>query len=138
MRITITDVTGREIRSDRRAPGTPGLNRVQWDLRAERPAGRGRGQAAAPGRGLRRAEARRRRSAAAGRCGRSKLRADERAAPAAHASGGGGGGGGRGRGGFAGPPVAPGTYLVKVMIGDKSIGQKTVVVEPDTTFMQNW
>ena len=41
---------------------------------------------------------------------------------------------GGGRGG--GIPVAAGTYLVKVMVGDKVIGQKTVVVEPDTTFMQ--
>ena len=32
--------------------------------------------------------------------------------------------------------VPAGTYLVKVMLGDKVIGQKTVVVEADTTFMQ--
>ena len=30
----------------------------------------------------------------------------------------------------------PGSYLVKVLAGDKVIGQKTVVVEADTTFMQ--
>jgi hypothetical protein len=33
--------------------------------------------------------------------------------------------------------VAPGTYLVKLLIGDKVIGQKTIVVEPDTTFLQS-
>ena len=32
--------------------------------------------------------------------------------------------------------VAPGTYLVKVTTGDRTIGQKTVVVEADTTFMR--
>jgi hypothetical protein len=32
--------------------------------------------------------------------------------------------------------VSPGTYLVKVMIGDKVIGQKTVTIEADTTFLQ--
>jgi hypothetical protein len=32
--------------------------------------------------------------------------------------------------------VPAGTYLVKVMIGDKVIGQKTITVEADTTFMQ--
>ncbi|MBA2259012.1 MAG: hypothetical protein H0W18_08955, partial [Acidobacteria bacterium] len=42
------------------------------------------------------------------------------------------GGGGRG-GGVA---VPAGTYLVRVMVGDKVLGQKTVVVEADTTFMQ--
>jgi photosystem II stability/assembly factor-like uncharacterized protein len=93
VRITISDVMGREIRS---LPGTKnvGLNRVQWDLR---PAGPGRG----------------------GRGG---------------AGGGGGGGGGRGFG--AAPAVAPGSYLVKLSIGDRVVGQKTIVVEPDATFMQ--
>ena len=43
-------------------------------------------------------------------------------------------GGGGGRGGV--PTVPPGTYLSKVMIGDRVIGQKTVIVEADTTFMQ--
>jgi len=32
--------------------------------------------------------------------------------------------------------VAPGSYLVKLTIGDKLIGQKTIVVEPDITFLQ--
>lgn len=46
-----------------------------------------------------------------------------------------GGRGGRGRGG--GQPVDAGTYLAKVMIGDKVLGQKTVVVEPDADFLPN-
>ena len=32
--------------------------------------------------------------------------------------------------------VAPGTYLVKVTAGDRTIGQKTALVEADTTFMR--
>jgi hypothetical protein len=32
--------------------------------------------------------------------------------------------------------VPAGTYLVKVFVGDKVIGQKTITVEPDTSFMQ--
>ena len=47
-----------------------------------------------------------------------------------------GGGRGFGRGGFGGPPVAPGTYLVKLTAGDKVLGQKTIVVEADSTFLQ--
>jgi len=96
VKIAITDVTGREIRS---IDGTKnaGLNRVQWNLAPTAPAGRGgRG----PGGG-----------------------------------GGAGGGGGGGRGGQP-APVPAGSYLVKLTVGDKVIGQKTVVVEPDSTFMQ--
>jgi hypothetical protein len=86
VKITISDITGREIRS---IDGTKqaGLNRVQWNLA---PNGGGRG-----GRGFA------------------------------------GGGGGRGA---QPPPVGPGSYLVKVTVGDKLIGQKTVVVEPDSGF----
>ena len=39
-------------------------------------------------------------------------------------------------GGFQGPPVPAGSYLVKLMIGDKVVGQKTIVVEADATFLQ--
>ena len=46
-----------------------------------------------------------------------------------------GGGGGGGRGG-AQAVVSPGTYLVKVTAGDRTIGQKTAAVEADTTFMR--
>jgi photosystem II stability/assembly factor-like uncharacterized protein len=83
VRIAITDVVGREIRS---LPGTKhaGLNRVQWDLRP------------------------------------------------ASAAGGGGRGRGGGRGGFGAPAVPPGTYLVKLSVGDRVIGQKIAVVEADT------
>jgi len=42
-----------------------------------------------------------------------------------------GGGGGRGRGGFAGPPLAPGTYLVKLTVDGKVVGTKTVTVRED-------
>src|SRR4051812_19970103 len=139
VRITISDVTGREIRA---LVGTrnAGLNRVQWDLRPSGSGGRGRGQGggggaqATPPQG---APATQQQPAAPqptappapdeGARGRG-------AAPAAPAAA--VGGGGRGRGGFAAPPVAPGSYLVKLTIGDKLIGQKTIVVEPDMTFLQ--
>ena len=90
VRISITDITGREIRT---IVGTKraGLNRVQWDL-LPTPAGRRGG-----GPGL-------------GRRGRRTRRALT--------------------------SLAPGTYLVKVTAGDRTIGQKTVVVEADTTFMR--
>jgi photosystem II stability/assembly factor-like uncharacterized protein len=88
VKITISDVSGREVRS---IDGTKnvGLNRVQWNLAPTgAPAGRG-----------------------------------------------GAGFGGGGRGGQL-PAVPAGSYLVKVAAGDKVIGQKTVVVEADSTFLQ--
>lgn len=138
VRITVSDVTGREIRS---LIGTrhAGLNRVHWDLRAAATGGRGRGQAgqgaaagqAAPAEGGQQAAETPPAAAAQeqGAPGRG-------AAAATPAGGAAAGGGGRGRGGVQGPPVAPGSYLVKLMIGDKAIGQKTIVVEPDSTFLQ--
>jgi hypothetical protein len=54
----------------------------------------------------------------------------QRNGPPAAAAG--AGGGGRGRGGFGAPAVAPGTYLVKLTVDGKEIGQKTVMVEPDS------
>jgi hypothetical protein len=39
-------------------------------------------------------------------------------------------GGGRGRGGF-GPPVPPGTYLVKVTVDGTLVGQKTLTIDAD-------
>ena len=149
VRITVTDVTGREIRN---LIGTKnaGLNRVQWDLRAGGAGGRGRGQggggaaqpapaaeAGAPATPQAGAQPPSPQQPAApatpdeGARGRGAA-----AAPAGTPAGGGGGGGGRGRGAFGGPPVAAGTYLVKLMIGDKVVGQKTIVVEPDSTFLQ--
>jgi len=90
VKIVISDVMGREVRS-MEGPKDAGLQRVQWNLGFNTPAGRGGGR--------------------------------------------GGGGGGGGRGGFV-APVPAGTYLVKLMIGDKVAGTKTVTVEADTTFMQ--
>ena len=121
VRITISDVTGREIRT---MIGTKhaGLNRVQWDLRATGGGGRGRGQGGGAQAAAGVPPAAPQQPAAEGRRG-----APAGAAPAAAAGG---------RGGFGGPAVAPGTYLVKVMIGDKLLGQKTIVVDADTTFMQ--
>jgi photosystem II stability/assembly factor-like uncharacterized protein len=134
VRITISDINGRDIRT---LIGTKnaGLNRVQWDLRATGAAGRGRGQPAAPGTPPAEAGAPAAQQPPA--APQQEAARGRGAAPATGTqAGGGGAGGGRGRGGFAGPMVAPGSYLVKVMVGDKLIGQKTVVVEPDTTFMQ--
>ncbi len=94
VQISITDITGREVRvmsGTKRA----GLNRVQWDLLPNPPAGRGGAGAA-----------------------------------------GGAGGVGGGRGMAAATAVPPGTYLVKVTAGERTIGQKTVVVEADATFMR--
>ena len=111
VRITITDITGREIRS---LEGTKeaGLNRVGWDLTLS---GAGRG-----GRGAGRG------AAAAG-----QEQAGQPPAQGAQPQRGAGGGGGGGRAGFA-ATVPPGSYLVKVMVGDRAIGQKTLVVEADT------
>jgi photosystem II stability/assembly factor-like uncharacterized protein len=111
VRITITDITGREIRS---LEGTKeaGLNRVAWDLTLS---GAGRG-----GRGAGRG------AAAAG-----QEQAGQPPAQGAQPQRGAGGGGGGGRAGFA-ATVPPGSYLVKVMVGDRAIGQKTLVVEADT------
>jgi hypothetical protein len=111
VRITITDITGREIRS---LEGTKeaGLNRVPWDLTLS---GAGRG-----GRGAGRG------AAAAG-----QEQAGQPPAQGAQPQRGAGGGGGGGRAGFA-ATVPPGSYLVKVMVGDRAIGQKTLVVEADT------
>ncbi|MGH9371987.1 MAG: hypothetical protein ACRD15_10705, partial [Vicinamibacterales bacterium] len=110
VRITISDVTGREIRS---IEGTKeaGLNRVQWDIalagsrgrRGER--GGGRGGAAQPASGQQ----------------TPPTPPAQRGAPPPT---------GRG-GGRAGRTVPPGSYLVKVLVGETVIGQKTVAVEPD-------
>jgi hypothetical protein len=127
VRISISDVTGREVRS---LPGTKtaGLNRVQWDL-ATPSGGRGRGQGSAQGATAPAAIAE---PALTGQQPSTAGRGQQPAQPAQPAQTGRGGG----RGGSAGPPVAPGTYLVKITAGDKLIGQKTIVVEPDLTFMQ--
>jgi hypothetical protein len=127
VRVTISDITGREIRS---VEGTSaaGLNRVQWDLTL--PGGRGRG-----GRGAGAPAPTQPAAQAAG----TPTAAQPAQAPAAQqtvqtppaAAAARGGGGGGGRGGF-GAAVPPGSYLVKLMIGDAVVGQKTLVVEADT------
>jgi photosystem II stability/assembly factor-like uncharacterized protein len=135
VRIAITDVTGREIRA---MNGTKdiGLNRVQWDLLTTGGGGRrgqGGGQATAPPA-----------APAAGLTPAPPASPGQQPGQAAPAAGGeqtagpaqAGTGRGGGRGGFGGTPVAPGTYLVKITAGDKIIGQKTIVVEADSTFMQ--
>ena len=144
--ITISDVTGRELRT-LVGPKDAGLHRVHWNLSAGGGRGRGQGggaqqQAAAP-------------PVTAGQQ-QSGQQAAQQAAQATAAQGAGRGGvptpqvqqqqqqqpapqqalpQGRGRGGGGGAPVAPGTYLVKVKVGDKVIGEKTVTVEADTTFV---
>ncbi len=97
VKLTVTDYTGKVVRN---LTGTkePGINRVQWNLRADpppRPAN----------------------------------------LPAGFGGGGGGQGGGGGGGGFGGlfnqgPPVEPGTYIVKLSVGGKDYTTK-VVVEAD-------
>jgi hypothetical protein len=104
VKITISDVTGREVRAFD-GPKDAGLHRVQWSLA---PAGQG------GGRGQR------------GEGGGAQPQQQQQAQQILQFLG---------RGGFAGPSVPAGSYLVKVSIGDKVVAQKTVVVEADTTFM---
>jgi photosystem II stability/assembly factor-like uncharacterized protein len=152
VRISISDITGREIRS-MEGPKEPGLHRVQWNLSPQGGGGgRGRGQgggapqAGAPGAPGIQAGTGGQQAAAppagqppvatppAGQqppAGTAPQRGAQPAQPQQQQQFGGGGG----RGG-PGQAVPAGTYLVKVMVGDKVIGQKTVVVEADTTFMQ--
>jgi photosystem II stability/assembly factor-like uncharacterized protein len=56
--------------------------------------------------------------------------------PGARGQAAGRGGGGGGRGGRGGQPVDAGTYLAKVMIGDKAIAEKVITVEPDAFVLQ--
>jgi hypothetical protein len=136
VRITVSDVTGREIRA-LVGTKTAGLNRVQWDLRAAGGGGRGRGQGGGGGQAPPAAEGGAATTQQPAAQGAQSAGARGTAAtpppPAAPAPA---GGGGRGRGGFPGPPVAPGSYLVKLVIADKVVGQKTILVEPDSTFLQ--
>jgi len=127
VRISITDVSGREIRS---LPGTKnvGLNRVQWDLGMTPAGGRGRGQGR--GQGAAPAATGEPQPPAAAQPPAQPGQPGQPATPAQPAGGRGGG-----RGGF-GPPVSPGSYLVKLTAGDTVIGQKTIVVEADSTFLQ--
>jgi photosystem II stability/assembly factor-like uncharacterized protein len=136
VRITISDVSGREIRS---IEGTKeaGLNRVQWDLAPAGGRGRGRGAGggtapeAAAGAGQPPPQGAPATAAGTGPGGQ-RGGAPAQPAPAAEAGRGQPPAGGRGgRGGF-GVAVPAGSYLVRVIVGDTVIGQKTVVVEADT------
>jgi photosystem II stability/assembly factor-like uncharacterized protein len=158
VRVDISDVTGRVIRTIE-GPRNGGLNRVRWNLQGNPPQGRGNqgggtGRAEQPaatapatqpaatnppatppaagqqgaGREDRPATAPAG-QAAQGARGGAPATTPEAAAPAQ--GGGGGGGGGRGRGAF-GPPLPTGTYLVKLTVDGKVIGQKTVTVEADS------
>ncbi len=92
-------------------PVTAGINRYFWPLRFGSPA------AAGGGRGGGRAGGRAGGGAAAGRAG--------------------GGGRGGGRGGGAGASAGPGTYRVKLTIGDKVINTTVVVrADPDAARVQ--
>jgi photosystem II stability/assembly factor-like uncharacterized protein len=147
VKITIADITGREVRS---IDGTKeaGLNRVQWDLRATPPqrgappAGTGAAPAEQPGLTTAAAQPAQANPPAAGRQGQG--REDQPPAPAPAGRGGqgapgtqpaaqtaGAGGGGRGRGAFA-PPLPAGPYLLKVLVDGKEIGTKTVVIQADS------
>jgi hypothetical protein len=150
VKISISDVTGREVRS---LDGTAraGLNRVQWDLRGGNAAARGgRGgqpeaaptaqpaavnPAATPPAAGQQGAQREDRPATATQGGRGARAGRGAQAPAAAAQpqqqAAFGGFGGRGRGGF-GPALPVGTYLVKVTVDGKVIGTKTIVVEADT------
>jgi photosystem II stability/assembly factor-like uncharacterized protein len=155
VRVDISDVTGRVVRTIEGTKGS-GLNRVRWNLQGA-PAGRGGpapggGQAdqpaatapsaqpaatnptAVPPAAGQQGAGREDRPATAppGAAGGRGAGGAAAAAPAAAAQGGGGGGGGRGRGGFGAPALPPGTYLVKLTVDGKVIGQKTVVVEADS------
>ena len=148
VRVDISDVTGRVVRTID-GTKTAGLNRVRWNLQGT-PAGRGGpgGQAAAPAPVATPTTSAPATQAAATNppatppaggqqgAGREDRPAATPAAaapaPAQAAQGGGGGGGGRGRGGFGAPALPPGSYLVRLTVDGKVIGQKTVVVEADS------
>ena len=148
--ITLHDVTGREIRT-MEGPKEAGLHRVQWNL-SSGGGGRGRGQgggaaqqappaqAAVPPAAVAGQQQSGQQAAAqaaqqaAGGVPAGQANAAQQQQPAPQQVGRGGGGGGRGGGG--GGAVQPGTYLLRVKVGDKVIGEKTVTVEPDSTFMR--
>jgi hypothetical protein len=150
VRVSISDINGREVRA-LEAPKSAGLNRVRWDLRATPPQrGPATGRAEQPAatapamqppaanppatppatgqQGAGREDRPGTPAAAAGRGGRGGQPAagEPQTAPPPQ-----GGGGGRGRGGFAGPPLAPGTYLVKLTVDGNVVGTKTVTVRED-------
>jgi hypothetical protein len=116
VRITISDITGRERRAIQ-GTKTAGLNRVQWDLRPNPPQRGGTSPAQQEGAaaGEQTATAN---PPAAGRQGRGREEQPQAA------------GGGRGRGNFA-PPLPAGSYLLKLTVDGKVVGTKPVVIEAD-------
>ena len=157
VKVTVTDITGREVRVID-GPKTAGLNRVRWDLRAGAPQqgrggrgfGGGTGQAEQPAatapatqpaatnppatppatgqQGAAREDRPATTTAPQGRGTQPSTAQPPAPAQAAPQ----GGGGGRGRGGFGGPALPAGPYLVKVTVDGKVIGQKTVMIEADS------
>ena len=127
VRVTISDITGR------------GLAGRGHQRRRPQPCAVGPDDCRQPGRGGRGAGAPAAAQPAAAQATGTPVPAQPGQAPAAPqtpptastARGGGGGGGGGGRGGL-GAMVPHGSYLVKLMIGDTVVGQKTLVVEADT------
>jgi hypothetical protein len=132
LRISISDVTGREIRA---IAGTKaaGLNRVQWDLSTTAGGARGRGQGAGQTVPIP-APTTQPQPAIPDEPSEPAGRGQPPAQPPMPAGAAPGGGGGRGGSGVA--VVSPGTYLVKLTVDGKIIDQKTIVVEADSTFMQ--
>ena len=147
-RISITDITGREVRAID-SPKSAGLNRWRWDMRSgpATPPRAGTGQteqpaatapamqpaatnppATPPASGAQGA-GREDRPAATTAPDPGAGRGQQPAATAAPAQG---GVGGRGRGGFGGPALPPGMYLLKVTVNGKVIGTKTIVIEADS------
>jgi photosystem II stability/assembly factor-like uncharacterized protein len=121
VRVDISDVTGRVVRTID-GTKTAGLNRLRWNLQGNPP---GRGAAEPPAAGAPPTPPAA--TPPAGRGAQPAAGAPATAAPAAAAQG-----GGRGRGGFGAPALPAGTYLVKVTVDGKVIGQKTVTVEADS------
>ncbi|HEU0186079.1 MAG TPA: hypothetical protein VFS27_12240, partial [Blastocatellia bacterium] len=115
VKITISDITGKVVRN-LTATKEAGLNRVIWNLRADPP--RLAGRPGPPG-------ANPEVPAPAGQ-------GQPQAAPPQEEGEGGGGGGRGGRfGAQGGPPLDPGTYLVKLLVDGKEFTAK-VVVEADS------
>jgi len=114
-KVEISDVTGRVVRTFD-APKTAGLNRVRWTMQGN-PQGRGAGGAQGA-------------AGAAGAAGARGAAEGVEGPPGEAAQG--GGRGGRGRGGFGAPPLPPGSYLVKLTVNGKAVGQKTITIEADS------
>jgi hypothetical protein len=150
VRISLSDITSREVRAMDGSKDA-GINRVQWDLRANPPQ-RAAPPANAPAAGAAAPSTAEANPPAAGRQGQAHedqppatppgrgtqaargQRGAQPAPPPAQqttAPAQGGGFGGRGRGNL-GPVLPAGPYLLKVVVDGKTIGTKTVVIEADS------